>query len=378
VSNPLLELQAMGQSVWYDNIQRKMLLSGELARMIEEDGVRGVTSNPTIFHKAITSSRDYDEAIADLVRRGQSDEKEIFYALAFDDIQMAADRLIPVYKSTGAADGFVSIEVSPHLAYDAEETIAEARRIFSRVGRKNVMIKVPATAEGIPAIETLIAEEINVNVTLLFAIERYEEAANAYISGLEARARKGEPLDAVSSVASFFVSRVDTVVDGRLKERAGRAESDSEKKGLKELAGRAAVANAKLAYRKFKEIFSDPRFTTLKSKGARVQRVLWASTSTKDPQYRDVLYVEELVGPDTVTTLPPVTYDAFKDHGKVKPTLESGVDLAAETITKLGDVGIDIRDVTSYLETDGVKRFADSFDAIISSLAEVKRSLPSR
>jgi len=368
----------MGQSVWYDNIQRKMLLSGELARMIEEDGVRGVTSNPTIFHKAITSSRDYDEAIADLVRRGQSDEKEIFYALAFDDIQMAADRLIPVYKSTGAADGFVSIEVSPHLAYDAEETIAEARRIFSRVGRKNVMIKVPATAEGIPAIETLIAEEINVNVTLLFAIERYEEAANAYISGLEARARKGEPLDAVSSVASFFVSRVDTVVDGRLKERAGRAESDSEKKGLKELAGRAAVANAKLAYRKFKEIFSDPRFTTLKSKGARVQRVLWASTSTKDPQYRDVLYVEELVGPDTVTTLPPVTYDAFKDHGKVKPTLESGVDLAAETITKLGDVGIDIRDVTSYLETDGVKRFADSFDAIISSLAEVKRSLPSR
>ncbi len=378
MSNPLLELQAMGQSVWYDNIQRKMLLSGELARMIEEDGVRGVTSNPTIFHKAITSSRDYDEAIADLVRRGQSDEKEIFYALAFDDIQMAADRLIPVYKSTGAADGFVSIEVSPHLAYDAEETIAEARRIFSRVGRKNVMIKVPATAEGIPAIETLIAEEINVNVTLLFAIERYEEAANAYISGLEARARKGEPLDAVSSVASFFVSRVDTVVDGRLKERAGRAESDSEKKGLKELAGRAAVANAKLAYRKFKEIFSDPRFTTLKSKGARVQRVLWASTSTKDPQYRDVLYVEELVGPDTVTTLPPVTYDAFKDHGKVKPTLESGVDLAAETITKLGDVGIDIRDVTSYLETDGVKRFADSFDAIISSLAEVKRSLPSR
>jgi len=368
-SNPLIELQKLGQSVWFDNISRGMILSGQLRQMIEEDGLSGVTSNPTIFHKAITDSDDYQDDMAQAAARGMTDPEELFYALAYRDIQMAADCFREVYDTTQGIDGYVSIEVSPHLARDTERTISQARRIAATVGRQNVLIKVPATEEGIPAIQALIAEGINVNVTLLFAIERYEQAANAYLGGLEARAQQGKPLDSVASVASFFVSRVDTMVDGLLEDRVSETQSDSEVAQLRELLGNAAVANAKLAYRKYREILSASRFSLLKNQGARPQRVLWASTSTKNPAYNDLIYVEELVGPDTVTTLPPATYDALKDHGKVQQTVERDIDKAEDIIRKLADFGISLDEVTSRLEVDGVKRFADSHDAIMSSMA---------
>jgi len=371
-ANPLLELRKLRQSVWFDNISRGMILSGRLQGMIKEDGLSGVTSNPSIFHKAITGSDDYRDDLKRARTQGLADPEEIFYALAYRDIQMAADCFLGVYENTQGVDGYVSIEVSPHLAHDTERTLSQARRIITAIGRRNVLVKVPATSEGIPAIEKLISEGINVNVTLLFAIERYEQAADAYITGLEARARQGAPLDSVASVASFFVSRVDTMVDGLLEDRIKEAQAGSEAEELKKLLGKAGVANAKLAYRKYREILSGPRFSRLKDKGARPQRVLWASTSTKNPAYNDLLYVEELIGSDTVTTLPPATYDALKDHGKVQPTVESDIKGAEQVVGKLADAGINLQEVTSHLEADGVRRFAESHDAILSSLAGEK------
>jgi len=368
-ANPFVELHRLGQSVWFDNISRGMIVSGQLQRMIEEDGLRGVTSNPTIFHKAITGSSDYKDDLRQATSRGLTGPEEVFYMLAYRDIRMAADCFLGVYEESQGADGYVSIEVSPHLARDTERTISQARRIIAAIGRRNVLVKVPATTEGIPAIEVLIAEGINVNVTLLFSIDRYAEIADAYLRGLEARARQGKPLDSVASVASFFVSRVDTMVDGLLQERMAQRKSDAEVSELRELLGKAAVANAKLAYQRYRSILSDSRFLQLKDKGARPQRVLWASTSTKNPDYNDLLYVEELIGRDTVTTLPPATYEALKDHGKVEPTVEKDIHAAEDVVQKLSGFGISLQDVTSRLEDDGVRKFAESHDAIMSALA---------
>ncbi|MGQ9631789.1 MAG: bifunctional transaldolase/phosoglucose isomerase [bacterium] len=373
--NPVVDLRRYGQSVWYDNIRRGSIASGELKRMMEEDGVSGVTSNPTIFEGAISGSADYDDAIMKLVGEGKSVE-EIYEALVAEDIRMAADILKPVFDETGGRDGYVSVEVSPKLAHDTEGTVAEALRLRKVLGRENVMIKVPATPEGVSAMERLIGEGVNVNATLIFSTENYERVAKAYIAGLEVLARKGKPLDRAASVASLFVSRVDTAVDGLLEERIGRSEGDPEK--LKSLLGKAAIANAKMTYLKFKEIFSGERFSKLRKKGAKVQRLLWASTGTKNPNYSDVLYVEELIGPDTVTTLPPSTLAAFKDHGTLRNSLEEGVDEAQSVLRDLADAGIDLDEVCRKLQESGVKSFADSFNKLISCIEAKREAISAR
>ncbi|NOZ27007.1 MAG: bifunctional transaldolase/phosoglucose isomerase [Chloroflexi bacterium] len=362
--NPLRRLRELGQSVWYDNIQRGLITSGELKRLIEEDGILGVTSNPTIFQRAIADSADYDEALKELALAGRS-TLEIYEALAIEDIRMAADLLRPVYQQTDGRDGYVSLEVSPDLAHDTERTVTEARRLFAAIDRPNVMIKVPATPAGIPAIEQLIADGININVTLIFSLDAYEQAANAYIAGLERRAEAGLPLDAVASVASVFVSRVDTAVDGWLNERLQKTSDPDERAQIEALLGKAAIANAKIIYRHFQKLFGADRFQALRERGARVQRPLWASTSTKNPQYRDVMYVEELIGPDTVNTMPPATIQAFKDHGVVRLTVTEGVDEAEEILAALGRLGVDLDAVMQRLLDDGVRAFADSYHALL-------------
>ncbi len=365
-ANPLLELRKQGQSVWYDNISRSLMDTGQLQSLIELDGIRGVTSNPTIFEKAILQSKGYDASIKALVEQGSS-EQEIYESLVVEDIQRAADLFREVYKETRGEDGYVSLEVSPRLAYQTKETITEARRLWARVDRPNLMIKVPATQEGIPAVEVLIGEGINVNITLMFSMSHYIQVAEAYLRGLKILAESGRPLT-VSSVASFFVSRVDTLVDQRLeKARQGRAAQDQEK--ISELLGKTAVANTRLVYQKFKEVFSSKTFQSLKQKGARVQRPLWASTSTKNPRYRDVIYVEELIGPDTVNTMPPATVDAYRDHGLVRPSLEENLAEAQCALEQLATIGIDMDDVTSQLQRDGVKSFADSFETLMQTIS---------
>jgi transaldolase/glucose-6-phosphate isomerase len=364
--NPLLELQRQGQSVWQDYIRRKQTLSGELERLIDKDGLRGQTSNPTYFEKAISGSHDYDDALRALAQEGRS-VGEIYEALAVEDIQAAADLFGAVYDSLDGADGFVSLEVSPDLAHDTEATMEEARRLFAAVGRPNVMIKVPGTPEGMPAIEQLISEGINVNVTLLFSLDAYEQAANAYIAGLGRRA--GGDLSRVASVASFFLSRVDTLVDRRLEALIRETEDDARRAGEEALLGKAAVANAKVAYARFKSIFGNPRFQALKKKGARVQRPLWASTGTKNPNYSDVMYVEPLIGPDTVNTMPPATLDVFRDHGVVRATVEEGLEEAEATMAALAEFGIDMGEVTAQLLDDGVKIFADSFHQLMDCIS---------
>ncbi len=363
--NPLLELKQLGQSVWLDYIRRNLITSGELQRLVEEDGLCGVTSNPTIFQKAIAGSDDYDEAIrALLTAEPHTDASALYEALAIEDIRMAADILRRVYEETDGRDGFVSLEVSPHLAHDTEGTIAEARRLWQAVDRPNLMIKVPATPEGIPAIEALIAEGININVTLIFSLAHYEAVAHAYIRGL---ARCPDP-HRVASVASFFVSRVDTVVD-RALEAIGTPEALA-------LRGKIAIANARMAYRRFREIFYGEPFAALRAQGARVQRPLWASTSTKNPAYSDVLYVEELIGPDTVNTLPPATLNAFRDHGQVRGiTLEEGLAEAEKALAHLKELDIDLEAITEQLQRDGVAAFAASFDQLMEALAEKRRSI---
>jgi transaldolase/glucose-6-phosphate isomerase len=367
--NPLRELARFGQSVWYDQMRRALFSSGELQRLIDEDDLRGMTSNPTIFEKAIGGSTDYEEALRDLAVAGKSVD-EIYEALAIDDIGRAADLLIPVYERTVAVDGYVSLEVSPTLAHDTEKTIAEAKRLFAALGRRNVMIKVPATPEGIPAIEELIAAGLNINVTLIFSIAAYEDVANAYIRGLERRAAENLPVDSVASVASFFVSRIDTAVDAELGIRARHSADENERARLTALVGATAVANARLAYQRFKQLFGGERFEALRLKGARVQRPLWASTGTKNPEFSDVLYVETLIGPDTVNTLPPATLAAFRDHGRAALRIEDDLDGARAQLAALAEVGVSLDDVTSKLVTEGVASFAKSFETLMDVISK--------
>jgi transaldolase/glucose-6-phosphate isomerase len=361
----------LGQSIWYDNIRRAMITSGDLQKKIEEDDLRGVTSNPTIFEKAITGSADYDEQLRRLVQAGKG-VSEIYEDLVAEDIGNAADILLPVYERTDGLDGYISLEVSPKLAYDTAGTIDEATRLFKRLGRKNVMIKIPAAQEGIPAIEESIYRGVNINVTMIFSIENYAQVAEAFIRGLERRAAEGKSVDHIASVASFFVSRVDTAIDADIDDKARHAATPEEAERFKRLRGRAAVANAKLAYKKFKEIFHGPRFADLKAKGAQVQRCLWASTGTKNPEYSDVLYVDNLIGPETVNTVPPATYTAIRDHGVVALTLEEGLEECGALIGQLAEVGIDLKAVTEKLQKDGLDAFVKSFDTLAESL-EAKR-----
>jgi transaldolase len=348
-----------GQAVWLDFIQRSLVEGGGLARLVEEDGVRGVTSNPSIFKNAIAGTNEYDDQVdAVLSRNPNATAVEVYEELAVRDIQAAADVLRPVYDASNSSDGFVSLEVAPDLAHDTTGTIADARRLWARVDRPNLMIKVPATAEGIPAIEALIADGINVNATLMFSMDDYEAVAQAYVRGLE---RCGEP-STVASVASFFVSRVDTAVDAQL-EVVGTADALA-------LRGKTAIANACLAYRRFKEIFHGPAFEALKSRGAQVQRPLWASTSAKNPAYPDVLYVEELVGPQTVNTIPAPTLDAYRDHGNPRNALKEGMATADSVMEGLEAHGIDLKGVTLKLQSDGVAAFAGAFDDLLASLTE--------
>ena len=367
--NPLRTLQDYGQSVWLDYISRHLLVSGELQRLIEEDGLRGVTSNPAIFEKAITGGTDYRDALTALA--GQSLKATALYErLAIQDIQAAADILRPVYDHTDGADGFVSLEVSPHLAYDTPGTVAEAKRLWSIVERPNLMIKVPATPEGLPAIEQLISEGINVNVTLLFARDVYERVTQAYLAGIERRLAQGGDVRRVASVASFFVSRIDTAVDAILAGRLKTAQDAQERALLGSLAGKVAIANAKLAYQRYKEIFRGARWESLARQGARRQRLLWGSTSTKNPQYRDVLYVEELIGADTVNTMPPATLEAFRDHGRPRASLEEDIVGAYATLEALERVGISLQEVTDTLLAEGVRLFAEPFDKMLDALAQ--------
>ena len=362
--NPLVELHKFGHSFWYDNIHRRMLTSGELKRMIDEDGLRGMTSNPTIFEKAIAGSADYDDAIRELVGRGL-EVVEIYEALAVADIQAAADLFRPLYDRENGNDGYVCLEVSPKLAHDTQATIAEARRLWNSVGRPNLMVKVPATPAGIPAIEHLIAAGLNINVTLMFARETYDQVAAAYIRGLEQRAREERGVRETASVASLFVSRVDTAVD-KILQQAGAPE---------ELRGKAAIANSRLLYQSYKEIFHGPRFAALRTSGARPQRLLWGSTSTKNPNYSDVMYVEALIGQETVDTMPDATIAAFRDHGKARATLEEGMEEARGTFERLAQAGVDVPAVMQQLRDDGVRLFADSFDKLMQSLASKREAL---
>jgi len=365
--NPLKALNGFGQSVWLDYIRRSLISTGELARLIEQDGLRGVTSNPSIFEKAITGSTDYSQALRALENRKDLDAKGIYEQLAIRDIQDAADVLRPVYDLTKRRDGYVSLEVSPYLAGKTQETLEEARRLWKAVGRENVMIKIPGTPEGIPALKQLIAEGININATLLFAQDVYERVAEAYIAGLEELAKRGADLSRAASVASFFVSRIDVLVDSILSDRIREAKNPDQAL-LRSLQGRVAIANAKLTYQRYKEIFSSPRWQALAGRGAQTQRVLWASTSTKNPAYSDVLYVEELIGPGTVNTIPPATYDAFRDHGRPRASLEEGVAAARTTMETLARVGISMKEVTDQLTREGVTLFAEAFEKLLEAV----------
>lgn len=366
--NPLLALQDYGQSVWLDYMQRHLITSGELQRLIDEDGLRGMTSNPAIFEKAITGSTDYVEALRALAGR-HLDATGLYEQLAIRDIQDAADIFRPVYEHTRRGDGYISLEVSPHLAHDTQGTIREARRLWQTVSRPNLMIKVPGTPAGLPAIEQLISEGINVNVTLLFSQEVYERVAEAYIAGLERLAAPGGNVGGIASVASFFISRIDTAIDAQVMARLKAAKSAQERTLLRSLLGNVAIANGKLTYQRYKAIFQGARWEALAAMGARPQRVLWASTSTKNPKYRDVLYVEELIGPNTVNTMPPATLEAFRDHGQVRASLEEDLDAAHDTMAILAQVGISMQEVTEKLLDEGVRLFAEPFDKLLDTLA---------
>jgi len=368
MANPLVEIRRFGQSVWYDNIQRGFITSGDFQKMVAEDGVAGVTSNPTIFEKAIDNSTDYDDDIRKLAARGK-DVKDAYEALVVKDVQLAADILRPIYEQTGGADGFTCLEVAPDLAYDTEASIEAAHRLWALLDRPNVMVKIPGTDKGLPAIEQCLSKGININITLLFGVENYEQVAWAYIKALEERLGLGLPIDRIASVASFFVSRIDTLVDRLLEENLRSAASAAERKRPQALRGRAGIANAKIAYEMFREIFGGKRFQALAAKGARVQRCLWASTGTKNPDYRDVMYVEDLIGPDTVNTMPQATLDAFRDHGEVTHSLDKGLHEAHSVMRNLGDVGIDYKSVSAQLQAEGVQLFTDSYRKLLHSLA---------
>jgi transaldolase len=366
-SNPLLELESFGQSIWMDFISRGTISSGQLQKWIEQDGVSGVTSNPSIFEKAITGSDDYDESIRTPGLSGETPE-EVLQLLTLEDIQHVAYLLRPTYDRTDGRDGFVSLEVSPGLAHDTEGTIAEARELWTRVNRPNVMIKVPATLEGIPAIRELTGDGINVNITLLFGLPRYREVADAYIGGLEVLAAKKRPLKPVASVASFFLSRIDTLIDPLLEKMM---KSDHPQAGIAErLHGQIAIASARVAYEMYKEMFSGDRFTRLANSGARTQKLLWASTSTKNPAYSDTKYVEALIGPDTINTVPVETLNAYRDHGHPEQTLDQEVHKAHQVLNELSVVGIDLDAVTQQLEDEGIEKFITAHGQLMASLKE--------
>lgn len=367
IGNPLKQLTRFGQSVWLDYIRRSLMTSGELRRMVDQDGLGGMTSNPAIFEKAIVGGEEYADFLAQLKADGSLDAKALYEKLAIRDIQDAADVLRPVYHQSARRDGYVSLEVAPYLAHDTGATIEEARRLWATVNRPNLMIKVPGTAAGVPAIETLLSEGINVNTTLLFSQEMYEEVAWAFVRALEKRMEQGLEVSGIAGVASFFVSRIDTAADG-LIDRKLSGSSDAERALLESLRGKVAIANAKLAYERYQRIFSGMRWDTLAAKGAQTQRVLWASTSTKNPKLRDVLYVEELIGKDTVNTIPPATYDAFRDHGEPRASLAEDVGGARQVMLDLAAAGISIQQVTDDLVTAGVKQFEDAFGNLLAAI----------
>jgi transaldolase/glucose-6-phosphate isomerase len=375
-ANPLKELLNYGQSMWLDYIRRDLFTTGKLKQMIADDGLRGMTSNPAIFEKAIAESSLYDDMLKSLASRADLDTTARFEQIAIRDIQDAADTLRPVYDSSQFRDGYVSLEVSPYLARKTPETIAEARRLWKTVNRENVMIKIPGTAEGLPAIRTAIGEGININVTLLFAQEVYVEVAEAYIAGLEDLATRGGNLKKEAGVASFFISRIDSLVDGMIDGKLKTTTDSQPQALLKSLLGKVAIANGKLTYQRYQKIFSGPRWQALAAKGAQTQRVLWASTSTKNPAYRDVLYAEELIGPDTVDTMPPATIDAFRDHGRLRNSLTEDVSAAQKTMDDLAKAGISIKEVTDKLTDDGVKLFADAFDKLLAAVAKSTQRKP--
>lgn len=367
-TNPLKDLLKFGQSVWLDYIRRDLITSGELKRLIEEDGLRGMTSNPAIFEKAIAGSTDYADILASLKDRSDLDAKARYEMIAIRDIQDAADLLRPVYQESNLRDGYISLEVSPYLARDTKGTLEEARRLWKTVNRPNIMIKVPGTAEGIPAFEQLISEGININVTLLFSQEVYQQVAEAYIRGLEKFAASGGDVKRIASVASFFISRIDNSADAEVSAQLKSAKNPQEEKKLGSLLGKVAIANGKLAYQRYLNIFSGPQWDKLLAKGGQTQRVLWASTSTKNPAYPDILYVQELIGPDTVNTIPPATLDAFRDHGQPRETLTEGVDEAKQTMQDLASVGISIDRITDKLTDDGVRLFEEAFDKLLAAV----------
>jgi transaldolase/glucose-6-phosphate isomerase len=367
-TNPLKALLNYGQSMWLDYIRRDLITTGRLKTMIDEDGLRGMTSNPSIFEKAIGESSLYDDMLKSLASQPGLDATARYEKIAIRDIQDAADVLRPVYENSKFHDGYVSLEVSPLLAMKTQETIEEGRRLWKAVGRENVMIKVPGTPEGLPAIRALIGEGINVNVTLLFAQEVYEKVADAYIAGLEDLAKRGGNLKKMAGVASFFISRIDSLVDSTIDDKLKNTTDAQRKTLLQSVKGKVAIANGKLTYLRYQKIFSGPRWDALASQGAQTQRVLWASTSTKNPAYRDVMYVEELIGPDTVDTMPPATVDAFRDHGKLRNSLTEDVAGAQKVMDDLAKAGISIKEVTDKLTADGVKLFADAFHNLLASV----------
>jgi len=377
-TNPILEIeQNYGQSIWMDNLSRTLIQSGELKQMIEERGIVGITSNPAIFEKAIVGNAVYDADIEAGIS-GKKSVLEIYESLVFDDIRNACDILRPVYDSSNKLDGYVSIEVPPNIADDTQSTIEEARRYYAQIGRENVMIKIPGTKMGLPAVEEVISDGINVNVTLLFSVDSYVETAWAYIRGLEKRAEKGEDISKIASVASFFLSRIDSNIDARIDKKLSEGVDDLNMEArLKAVKGKVAIANAKIAYQKYKEIIQSDRWKALAEKGAKVQRLLWASTGTKNPEYSDVMYVDELVGPDTVNTLPPSTIEACADHCSPASRIETGVDEAYQLIENLGspDIDINLNEVMDELLDDGIDKFVKPFESLMSSLDEKVQKL---
>lgn len=359
--NPLNEIRKHGQSIWLDLLDRKIMDSGKLQSLIEVDDLRGLTSNPSIFEKAISGSADYDDDITKLAKK-EVDDAAIFFSLAIDDIQRAADIFKPVYDKTDGKDGFVSLEVSPHLARDTEGTIKQARELWKRVDRKNVMIKIPGTKEGLPAIRKCLSEGININVTLLFGLPRYRKITEAFMDGLEDRLKADKSIENLASVASFFLSRIDVMVDPIL-----------DKKDAEKIRGKIAIASAKKAYQIYLEMIASDRFKTLEAEGAKPQRVLWASTSTKDPSFSDVKYVEALIGKDTINTLPMETIDAFRDHGKAEDTLVTGIDNANQILDMLEEVGVDIDEITQKLEDEGIEKFSTAYDKLLKSIDNQKQ-----
>lgn len=374
MTNPLLQIKNHGQSVWFDNIDRSQLVSGQFKRLLDEDGIVGVTANPTIFEKSISAGHAYDEQMNQLIKEGKN-TNDIYEAMVIQDIRTVADFLRPIYDQTNGQDGFVSLEVSPDLAHDTQGTISEASRFWHIVDRPNLLIKIPATPAGIPAIRQSLTNGLNINITLIFSLNNYHEVTEAFISALEARHAAGKDISRIASVASFFVSRVDTLVDKLLEDKVKATSSPAEQQHLKSLEGKAAIANARLVYQDFKSIFATPRFAALQQAGAHVQRPLWASTSTKNPAYRDVLYAEELIGPHTVDTMPLETIQNFRDHGQVRYSIEDNIPEAHAVLASLEEIGIHYDQVTQQLQDEGVQKFADSFHQLFAGIASKQKTI---